>query len=57
VDQGQFSDPDFFLSAAHIQGKMSNLPIKILIQYTLPQAKLRKKLEKNSLFLFKITVM
>jgi hypothetical protein len=38
VDQGQFSDPEFFLSAAHIQGKMSNLQIKILIQYTLPQA-------------------
>jgi activator of HSP90 ATPase len=27
VDQGQFSDPDF--TAAHIQGKMSNLPIKL----------------------------
>jgi hypothetical protein len=26
VDQGQFSDPDL-LSAAHIKGKMSNLPI------------------------------
>jgi hypothetical protein len=38
VDQGQFNDPDFFLSAAHIQGKMSNLLMKILIQYTLQQA-------------------